>query len=96
MLEMLFKLLLHFLGNSDGSLQKLLQFITGSNEVPPLGFHKGITVKFKHGCPEGCKCRPTSSTCDLSITFPLHYDGSGNFNMMISSAVVEGVGFGKL
>jgi hypothetical protein len=67
--------LFYAVANQETCLPKLLQFITGSKAVPPLGLPKGITVKFKHGCPATCKCRPTSSTCDLSITCPVHTTG---------------------
>ena len=90
-----YHLYLHSVENS-GSLEKLSMFITGSKSVPPLGFPNGIKVKFKHGCPSACRCRPTSSTCDLSITFPIHCRGQEDFNMLLNCAVVEGVGFGNL
>ena len=78
------------------SLPNVLQFITGARSIPPLGFPRNITVKFKHGCKEECKCRPTSSTCDLSITLPIHYSNSYAFNEIMKSALIEGVGFGRL
>ncbi len=84
------------LENPAGSLPKLLQFITGTMAFPPLGFSKAMTAKFKHGCPSMCRCRPTSSTCDLSITLPTHCHGQEDVNMLMNSAVVEGVGFGNL
>ena len=68
------------LESSGCSLPKLLQFITGAKSMPPVGFSHGITVKFLHGSPVGCKCRPTSSTCDLSITLPVHCSGPEEFN----------------
>lgn len=77
-------------------LTKLFKFITGATTVPPLGLPKGITVKFKHGCPAECKCRPTISTCDISITFPVHYSGPEEFKKYLEFAMVEGVGFGNL
>ena len=75
----------------------LHKFITGSEHIPPLGLPKKITAKFKHGCPERCKCQPTASTCDLSITLPVHYHEDYNkFKESIDSALVEGIGFGLL
>ena len=64
--------------------------------MPPVGFSHGITVKFLHGSPVGCKCRPTSSTCDLSIALSVHCGGPEEFNSMMSSAIIEGFGFGRL
>lgn len=53
-----------------------------------------ITVKFKYFCNANCQCQPTASTCDPSITFPLHYDTYYAFCQSMSSALVEGCGFG--
>lgn len=94
-LQLYYDLVLSFTGGDKFSLATLLQFITGSRSVPPLGFPHPITVKFKHGCPDGCKCRPVSSTCDLSITLPVHYQQL-EFNLVMSSAMVECAGFGKV
>ena len=54
--------------NGLNTLSELQKFITGCKGVPPLRLPKRITVKFKHGCMERCRCRPTASTCDLSVT----------------------------
>ena len=77
-------------------LAKLLKFITGTNSIPPLGLPKEIIVKFKHGCLAECKCRATTSTCDLSITFPVHYSGAEEFKKYLDSALEEGIGLGNL
>ena len=55
-------------------VSQMLKFITGLEQVPPLGLPDQIIVKFKYFCSANCQCRPTASTCDSSITFPLHYD----------------------
>lgn len=73
----------------------LLQFITGTKSVPPLGFPNAISVKFKHGCFEGCKCRPISSIRDLSITLPVHYEAL-EFQLIMNSALTECAGLGRL
>ncbi|XP_046845033.1 uncharacterized protein LOC124438863 [Xenia sp. Carnegie-2017] len=62
--------------DTSTSLKTLYRFITGSHSVTPLGAEKHITVKFKHGCPENCKCHPTAATCDPSICFPIHFDNT--------------------
>lgn len=55
-----------------GGLAKLYKFVTGSNSFTPLGLERVITVHFIHYCAHGCKCRPTASTCDPSISLPVH------------------------
>ena len=70
--------LFFFIDMSSG-LSRLYCFIAGSKTVTPLGAEKHIILKFKHGCPAQCKCRPTAATCDPSITFPMHYNDSKDF-----------------
>ena len=81
--------------NRLNRLSELYKFITGCKRIPPLGLPKRITVKFKHGCVERCRCRPTASTCDISITLPVHYhDNYSQFKEYITSALIEGKGLG--
>jgi hypothetical protein len=72
----------------------LHKFITGSEQIPPLGLPKQICVKFKHGCQEGCRCRPTASTCDISITLAVHYENYSQLKEYLQSALIEGYGLG--
>ena len=84
---------------SDGSsvqLKDFVKWLTGSCEVPPLGFPKMFGISFIHGCPQGCACRPTASTCDLVIKIPVHINSEGKMNEMIQSAIAESDGFGLL
>lgn len=85
----------HIIERDGFSLPRLIQFITGTKSVPPLGFPHSIIVKFKHGCPNGCRCRPVASTCDLSITLPVHYQQL-EFKLIMNAAMVECDGFGKV
>ena len=48
-------------------LGKTLKWAVGATTIPPLGLPKKISVQFLHGCTPGCKCRPTTSTCDIDI-----------------------------
>ncbi|XP_028390714.1 uncharacterized protein LOC114515623 [Dendronephthya gigantea] len=75
-------------------LSALYKFITGAQTVTPLGMEKHITIKFKHGCEAGCRCRPTASTCDPSLTFPVHIDDSKQFTELMDAALAESAGFG--
>ena len=73
-----------------------MKWLTGCHEVPPLGFPKMFGIAFVHGCPEGCACRPTASTCDLTIKIPVHINSESRMKEMIESAVTESDGFGLL
>jgi hypothetical protein len=75
---------------------EVLKWMTGSSEVPPLGFPKKFEIKFLHGCIACCKCRPTVSTCDLSITMPVHINKFEEMKEMLHSAVKDSHGFGNL
>ena len=76
------------------ALPRLHKFITGSNSVTPLGAESHIILKFKHGCPAQCKCRPTAATCDPSIRFPMHYSDSDDLEQALDTALEEYFGFG--
>ena len=73
----------------DLSVENVLKWLTGTKRVPPLAFSKKIQCKFLHGCPAGCRCRPTTSTCDLSITLPVHLDTEENMKEIMISALVD-------
>ena len=61
-----------------------------------IGIPKNIAVKFVHGCNEGCRYRPTTSTCDIVLKLPLHITSVEDMGLMIESAVKESVGFGLI
>lgn len=91
----IFILLLSTGENGSVAISKMLKFISGLEQVPPLGLPGTITIKFKYFCNPNCHCRPTASTCDPSITFPLHYDTYDAFCQSMSSALVEGLALSK-
>ena len=78
------------------SLRHLLRFVTGCYSLPPLGLPDCIKVKFLHGCRNGCKCRPTVSTCQLFIRLPVHAATFQEMKELVVSALLEGFGFGNL
>ena len=84
------------LGMSVGGLSKLYKFITGTSRFTPLGMDRMITIRFKHGCPTSCNCRPTASTCEPSLTLPVHKHDLQSFEEVMASALKEGVGFGLI
>ena len=53
-------------------------------------------VHFNHWCTSDCKCRPTASTCDPSISLPVHYKDMPAFEEVMTSALDEGLGFGLI
>lgn len=83
-------------GFADLSVAALLQWITGSSSIPPLGFPRKITCDFLHGCFPECACRPITSTCDLMITLPIHANNEEKMNMVMVSALTESKGFDRI
>ena len=77
-------------------LKDLMRFITGSFQLPPLGLPKPIEVKFIHGCADSCRCRSSVSTCKLVLKLPVHISTFATMEEMMKSAMLEGLGFGKL
>ena len=77
-------------------MSQLLQWLTGSDSIPPLGLPKKISISFVHGCPQGCQCRPTASTCDLLMKIPVHMKSEEDMKVLIMSAVKDSYGFGLL
>lgn len=78
------------------SVEQILKWLTGAKRVPPLGFPKKIQCRFLHGCQSGCKCRPTTSTCDLVITLPVHLNTEDNMKEIMESALIDCIDFGLL
>ena len=78
------------------SLKDVLKFIIGTDQYPPLGLPKKIEVQFKHGCPDGCCCRPTTSACSPTITLPVHANDHSKMTELLISALSECYGYGCL
>lgn len=74
----------------------VLQFISGSCSLPALGFEKKITITFKHGCPPLCKCKPTVSTCDLTLHVPTHLSSNEEMQKEMEDAILMNYGFGRV
>ena len=70
--------------------------VEGSDEIYYRVIPGSIEVKFVHGCADGCKCRPTVSTCKLVLKIPVHASTFANMKEMMTSAMLEGFGFGQL
>lgn len=58
-----FKILLG--GRCGTTLEKVLTFSTGSDQIPPLGFNPLPSIKFWDDV------RPRANTCDLTLYLPL-------------------------
>ena len=87
----------NFIQSLDSAgLEKTLKWAVGASSIPPLGLPRKISVQFLHGCTPGCRCHPTTSTCDLRITIPTHLDNEDDMNSIMASALGDSEGFGLI
>lgn len=85
------------LDDADPEIENLIQLITGSPSIPPLGLPDDISIIFKHGCINAdCKCLPTVGTCNLQLCVPVHITSEDEMKEALSRAVKEGYCFGQL
>lgn len=82
-----------FFFSGDLTVSHLLKWTTGSPTVPVLGFGKPFSVAFVH-CQDGCRCRPTVSTCDIVVKLPVHIKNEEEMVAMMTSAIKDSSGFG--
>jgi hypothetical protein len=87
---------LYCIGLHELKMDHFVKWLTGSKSIPPLGFPKKFAIKFVHGCNEGCRCRPTTSACDIVLKLPVHITSAEDMGLMIESVVKESVGFGLI
>ena len=78
----------------DVSMSVLLKWMTGCKSIPVLGFPKQFSATFVHGCKDNCRCRPTTSTCDLLVRIPIHIGSLIEMDEIITSALKDCFGFG--
>ena len=75
-----------------------MKFVPGTSSIPPLGLPGKLKVLFKHWCTnsnQSCKCKPTVSTCALSLTLPVHYNNKQAMKEALTEAALMSQGFDK-
>ena len=77
-------------------MKDFIKWMTGSKTIPPLGFPKKFSVQFVHGCAEACRCRPTVSTCDITLKIPVHLTTEEDMREIFISAIKDCVGSGHI
>ncbi len=70
------------------SLQRVLSFFTGADEVPPQGFPRDPVLNFAE------QHLPTASTCALELTLPTSHADSTLFNKFLTMGFLCHGGFG--
>lgn len=70
-------------------LSKVLMFVTGASEIPPMGFACKPSIWFEQ---DVSRILPSSSTCGLTLTLPLLSD-INKFQAMMDYAIISSPGF---
>ena len=86
----------NFSGEYEIKLSDIMKFLTGSRTVPASGLVNKLTVIFKHWCtnlPKTCLCKPSVSTCSLTLTLPVHYPAMLSMRKALEDAVKLSQGF---
>jgi len=71
----------------------LLQFVTGANRVPPMGFSTVINIGFYDMLSE--RHYPTASTCELKLLLPRGVECPERLQELLEDALLGAHGFGK-
>lgn len=72
----------------------LLQFITGADAIPPLGFHCSLTILFYDQEKETTRL-PYASTCAMTLALPRGHEDPTSFRELMSRSLFDSCGFGK-
>ena len=85
----------YFLSESTTKIrfEDLLIFMTGSDRIPPLGFHKKMSIDFYEMTSQ--KHYPTASTCDMRLWLPRGIENEDFLKELLEEAVEGSHGFGK-
>ena len=76
-------------GELTMSLEDILQFVTGTTRVPPLGFDKKPEIEFSNDP------LPSASTCLLQLHLPLS-QSSMEFEKKCTFSIFNAIGFGNI
>ena len=85
---------LFFSDNSEGTgitLRDILIFVTGANQVPPMGFDQPLKIQFVEG-----HRLPSASTCSLTLHVPREIIEYGNFKEKFTLSILGAHGFGNV
>eukprot|EP00794_Sanderia_malayensis_P002036 gene2036-2315_t len=76
------------------NLPDVLQFITGSNQIPAVGFQEQPSIEFIHG---DAGRKPYASTCTNTLYIPITNDSRySNFKDNFGQCIIMSPGFGNV
>lgn len=71
-----------------------LQFITGADAIPPLGFPDLLTIIF-YDQGDGTTRYPYASTCAMTLALPRGHEDPISFEELLSRSLFDSCGFHK-
>ncbi|XP_041704940.1 uncharacterized protein LOC121540264 [Coregonus clupeaformis] len=77
------------------SFGDLLAFITGADQIPPLGFLRNLCIRFYDQGMFSVRL-PHASTCTLELHLPRGVASPGGLKDMLTRALQESLGFGNI
>ena len=90
----------YFSDMDEVPLTKVLEFITGADRIPPLGFKNQIKVCFfsrtEDEINRGVWRLPFASTCGMEVHLPRGINDVDQFTSLMNRAILECCGFGKI
>ena len=78
-------------GSLDVTLESVMVFATGCDNVPLLGFERQPRLEFSVN-----ERLPTASTCSPTLRLPLNIEGSAQFTENMCFAITCSFGFGQV
>ncbi|XP_022107159.1 uncharacterized protein LOC110988173 isoform X4 [Acanthaster planci] len=77
------------------TLEKILEFWTGAGKPPPAGFNHKLHIQF-FSQETGVRRLPSSSTWAMVLWLPRGVEDPQQFQAMMTNAILETQGFGKM
>ena len=74
--------------------EHLLQFTTGADAVPPMGFPGCLNVIF-YDQEDGVTRYPYASTCAMTLALPRGHEDPKSFEVLLSRSLFDSCGFYK-
>nr|XP_055024358.1 uncharacterized protein LOC129414352 [Misgurnus anguillicaudatus] len=90
------ELLLKMIEDKKTKLQfeELLVFVTGADEIPPLGFPQKPSIHFYHPEKRGCRL-PYANTCTMGLFLPRGVKDEVELQRMLMRAIKDSGEFGR-
>ena len=83
---------LHTDGETSVTFEQILQFVSGADQIPVLGFDRQPTVDF-YTPVQNVRRLPYASTCDIRLYLPRGVHAE-ELSAMLQQSILDSCGFG--